>query len=216
MPKGVQVRVLLGALMNVRYYSPLKEGKRLKFYHVSKHGGSFVNHVLRKLFERKNVEDAVEKITNDPAFLTATVFRHPHAWYKSFHAFYLLNGSRKFCTRLWGEDAWSDDLNRFVENVTQRECNGNHPFLTSRYKGLLEVCDLVGTTENLRDCLAHFLSEAGYDFNEEVIKSHSLVRAASVLPEYTQELTDESKGLIHALESEAFRMWEEVHAKSQT
>ena len=210
----MQVRVLLGALMNVRYYSPRKEGKRLKYYHISKHGGTWVQHVFRQTFKN---DDSSKKISTGQHFeikdedcITATVFRNPFSFYKSIHAFYLLNGERGWIRNRWGKDCWEDELNEFIESLFLSK----KQFLTTRY-AYLTCCDLIGTTENLREDLEKFLAIAGYEYDKEILKLPA-VRVASGLPEYTQELTPKSKALIEQFEGEAIQMWEEVHAKSKT
>lgn len=204
----MQVRVLLGALMNVRYYSPRKEGKRLKYYHLSKHGGTWVQHVFRQTFKNDDSNKGFE--IEDEDCITATVFRNPFSFYKSLHAFYLFNGERRFINRMWSKDCWRDELNEFVESLFLSKTQ----FLTTRY-AFLACCDLIGTTENLREDLEQFLAIAGYEYDKEILKLPA-VRVAADLPEYTQELTPKSKALIEQFEGEAIQMWEEVHAKSKT
>jgi hypothetical protein len=194
--------------MRIRYYSPRKEGKRLKYYHVSKHGGTWVQHVFRQTFKNDDSNKGFE--IEDADCVTATVFRHPFNFYKSLHAFYLLNGERIFISKIWNKDCWRDELNEFVESLFLSK----RQFLTERYTPLIQ-CNLLGTTENLRKDLERFLDTVGYEYDKEILKLPA-VRVASALPEYTQELNPKSKALIEQFEGEAIQMWEEVHAKSQT
>ena len=194
--------------MNVRYYSPRKEGKRLKYYHVSKHGGTWVHRVLKHEF--KTDDSRKDFKMEDADCFTATVFRNPFSFYKSLHAFYLFNGERRFINAGWGKDCWRDELNEFVESLFLSKVK----FLTTKYNHISH-CDLIGTTENLKEDLGKFLDTAGYEYNKEVLKTPA-IRVASALPEYTQELTLKSKALIEQFEGEAIQMWEEVYAKSKT
>lgn len=194
----------------------MKEGKRLKYYHISKHGGTWVYDVLSKMFDE--VEDKKSppiRVDNDEKFLTVSVYRNPFNWYKSVHAFYLFGAGEKnnykFVNNVWFKDCWRNELNDFIKNIMSIEKG----FLTKKYTILSSICDHIGTTENLRKDLAYFLDITGHEYDKAVIENTPAKQVASGLPEYMQELTNESKSLIEQFEGDAIKMWEEVYRKTQ-
>lgn len=184
---------------------------------MEKCGGSFVRRSLIHTFGKTNVVTVMRPRFDayEEDVMTCTMFRNPLTWYRSCHGYYASRRAESWLRRLegwWGRDCWREDLNEFVEVVTQRETHVRQPMLTFFYEVFKDQAALIGTTENLRNDLQRFLTMAGYAFDPKWIINDPDANRGAARAGYTQELTAKSRDLILRLEYVANDIWMEAGA----
>lgn len=176
---------------------------KLAYIHVSKHGGTTVYHTLKPLGKFQDIimrpKEIIDLKLN--GHFVASAMRNPLDWYKSVHAWGVLNPESKITKRNWEEKAWDDDLNKWVENVT----NTGRAAQSIIYAKLKELCDCLIKTESLSKELPELLEKLGYGKVEMSLPQ----RVVGSDPEiYPQKLSDQSKESILRLEVEALKWWQ--------
>jgi hypothetical protein len=185
---------------------------------MEKCGGTFVRRSLVHTFGETNVVTVMRPRFDacEEDVMTCTMFRNPLTWYRSCHGYYASRRAESWLQRLegwWGPDCWREDLNEFVEVVTQRETHVRQPMLTFFYEVFRDQAALIGTTENLRNDLRRFLTRAGYVFDPKWIIEQPNANQGAACAGYTQELTAKSRELILRLEHVANDIWIEAGAR---
>lgn len=162
--------------------------KRFILYHIPKTGGTWVKVALKNAgvryrtprwsrephpFNLKHAHSTPDNVTPKAKAgrVGITFVRQPVTWYASYWSFRSRKGARRD-EKFPADGLWSDDFDRFVNNILDAYPRGFVTALYQYYTGAdCEKVDFVGRQEHLADDLVRAMGLAGEPFDEVALRA---------------------------------------------